>query len=352
MSNRNIIDAKIDDGEEILKLMEATSAKGAFELISTKRPNPYESFQRESKDVSIGLIKDKEGHIVVQFACVVREYYINGKVMKVGYVCNVRKKADYRGIIDWRRMSQYVKAKNCDLYLCSFLKSNEDALKLFAKKKRSCFPELFKVCNYRTYIINPKVVKVSNEVIGFRSITKNDLDNVKRFINKEAIKYNFTPVVNDIESEFFGLKLDDCYIIERNSEIVAFGALWEQTSYKQYVVTKYNGYMKVLKKLSKFSEWLGYISIPKEDIPLKFPTITLAFSKDNKEGYYKALIQGLAREVEKKYKMFVIGLNSEDTNINIFENMKHLSFDSELYFVKYDRDINSELVARMECGML
>lgn len=349
-----VVDAMAEDGLEMLELIEGKSSGGAFELVYTKRPDAYSSFKKESENVKIGLIKDSFGKIAVQFACVVRSFYINGEEKKVGYVCNVRRRDDYKGILNWKRMSDYVKDIGCDLYLCSFLSENKKSLEIFTRKKRSCFPDLFRVSDYTTFIINPKVIKVEKNIGNFRKATKEDLPKIHRFINDEGRKYNFAPVVNNIEKEFSDLTLDNCYLTERNGEILAFGALWNQTSYKQYIVKKYNGYMKYLKALSKLSELLGYIQVPKENETLKFPTLSLFYAKNNNRDYYKSFLYNISREVMKEYKFFVIGISGNNPNIDIFKRYKSLNFQSEIYFVKYENhiDIDDNGSVSLECGFL
>ncbi|MBC8060255.1 MAG: hypothetical protein H7Y18_06275 [Clostridiaceae bacterium] len=355
--NNKVISATTMDGEEMLKIIEAKSTKGNFQLIYTRRPNAYESYLRESDRVNIGLIKDKNGKIAMQTTCIGKDYYINGKKTTIGYVGGVRKREDYEGFFNWKDLSDFVKASNYDMYYCSFLTSNDSSIEIFTKKRKN-FPQLFPVDEYTTYIINPKVFnkekKPMNSKYNFRCIEEVDLERVYAFLNKEGSKYNFAPVVEDLEKQFTDLLLKDCFILEDEGEILAFGALWNQTGYKQYIVTKYTGFLKILSKFSRITEKLGYIAIPKENEIMDFPILSLFFSKDHNPDYYNCFLSKISEVIKENYKMFVIGINNKDPNNQVYKKLRSIKFKSNIYFVRYDKDITLDegKNIHIECGFL
>ena len=78
---------------------------------------------------------------------------------------------------------------------------------------------------------------------------------VYSFLKSEGQKYNFFPVIDDLES-FADLYIDNCYVLKSGKEIVGFTALWNQENYKQFVV-------KIL--IYKIIKWktLKYVQIGK-----------------------------------------------------------------------------------------
>jgi hypothetical protein len=352
---KNIIEsATSSDGKEMLELIESKATDGNFQLLYTRRPNAYESYLKGNQNTHIGIIRDDNGKIAMQTVCEVNDYYINGKKTTIGYVNGVRKREDYKGIINWKALSNYVKSANCDMYYCSFLIENESSMSLFTKKRKH-FPQLFPVCEYTTYIINPKVLIASKKSkYTFRPIKESDLEKVYTFLNKEGARYNFAPVIYDLEKQFADLLLKDCYILEDNGVILAFGALWNQTKYKQYIVTKYAGYMSILSKLSKVTEKFGFIPIPIKNEILDFPTLTLFMSKENNQEYYKCFLNEISRVIKEKYNMFVIGINSNHPNNEVYRKIRSLKFKSNIYFVRYDNEItlDNNKYIHMECGLL
>ena len=167
MKNK-ITQAKLVDGIEMLNLIESNSAKGNIELIYTRRPNAYLSYAKEG-EATIGLVKDDEGNILLQIACIVQSYYINGEIRRVAYVGGIRKKKDYKGILNWKDISDFVTQTKCDIFYCSFLDDNKAALDIFSKK-RKFIPEIFPVCQYITYIINPDAIKKPKDKTNLKDI--------------------------------------------------------------------------------------------------------------------------------------------------------------------------------------
>lgn len=347
------------DGKEMLEIIESIPAKGPFELIYTRRPNAYLSYKKEGDRVNVGLIKDSKGKIVLQGACVVNDYYINNKICSIGYVGGFRKRKDFKEKFNWLELAVGDNTSNkCDYYYCSILTMNKHAKDVFTKK-RNYMPNLEEMCDYMTYIINPKIILRKNWMPKkskyiFRKVNKGDLKEVYEFLNKEGSKYNFFPYIKDIEKEFFDLHISDCYIMLEDKKIVSFCALWNQTSYKQYIVTKYNKPLNVFSKLSKITELMGYIPFPKVGEVLNFPLLSFMLTKNNNIELYKEFLYSLAQEIRKKYDMFVIGINTSSIiNKQIYSKIRCLKFQSTLYFLNFsNKKLKHKNEFYIESGLL
>jgi hypothetical protein len=348
-----IEEAGLDDGIEMLEIIESESSSGSIELIYTRRPNAFESYKKESKESRIGIIRDKKGKIVFQAACIPGCYHVDGKSVLAGYVGGIRKRNDYNGVINWKDVVRFVEKQGSNIYLCSFLSGNEASEKMFIKK-RGFIPELVPLCNYTTYIINPKIFKENlPEGLTFRSIKKDDIDNVHEFLKREMMKYNFSPVINNI-ADFYGLNPDDCYVLEKRGEILAFGALWNQRGFKQYIVEGYSKTLKMIQKFSFISCILGYIEMPEEGKELDFPILSFFYSKDGNMEYYNLFLNQIAQAVRKKYKMFVIGICDDDPADSIYKKIRTINFKSKIYCADFTREFifDKKRPKRIECGML
>lgn len=350
-----VILATPEDGEEMLHLIEAQSAKGKFELLYTRRPNAFLSFLQENPQTRIGMIRNPADHkIAAQFIVSPGKYYLNGAPVKVGYVNGVRKAMGYRGALNWKGMSDFVKAMDCDLYTCSFLAENQDIMRMFTKK-RACFPKLFFLCDYTTYIINPRSIKPIDSATeyDFRRMEEKDGQRVLNFLAQEGSRYQLAPVVDAIE-DFYCLQKGDCYLLEKDGELKAFGALWNQSSYKQYIAIRYSGYMKVLSCFPQASALLGYVPIPPLGMPLNFPMLSLFYAKKNNPIYYRIFLSLIAGEIKKKYTMFLIGMTAEHPNKHIYQRIKSFHLQSAVYYVNYEQNIvfDKGRPIHLECGLL
>lgn len=341
------------DGAKLLAVMESGHSDGKFRMIATRRPNPVISYTRENPGARIGVIRDREQQIAAQFCVSPSEFYINGGIHSIGYVGGVRKNPDYAGILDWKAMADYVEAVGCELYTCSFLGDNEDARKIFSRTRRH-FPQLFPLTKYTTYMINPRAVPYRAAAeYEFRAMTEADKERVIAFVNREGARYQFAPVVHSF-SRFYGLNESDCYLMERDGEIIAFGALWNQSSYKQYIVTEYQGYMKWMERLSGLFEKLGYIPMPEKNKALDFPSLSFFYAKEGNKDFYEAFLAHICRVIRKDYKMFLIGMAHSHPNRSTIHKLKSIHFDSHLYYVRYDHDLvpDEGIPVHYECALL
>lgn len=347
------------DGKEMLEIIEALPSQGLFELLYTRRPDAYASYQKESDRVEVGVIRDEDGRIAMQGACVIRDYYLNGKEYSVGYLGGIRKRPDFKGNLNWMKMMLEAKAHvSCEMFYCSILADNGLVMKFFQRKRKN-FPQWEKVCDYTTYVINPRAIagkrwELAESNLTFRRASREDLPEIHEFLNREGSKHDFFPRVRQLEQDFHGLRAEDCFLLEKDHRIIAFTALWNQSSYRQYIVTKYNRPLNYMRRVNKLTQLLGYVPFPKENETLDFLQLALFLVEDDHIGIYKHFLYKIAREIKKQKNMTVIGIPKENpVKREVFDRIRALSFDSTLFFVNFSEEEifpNHDLIP--ECGLL
>ena len=347
------------DGKEMLEIIESLPAKGIFELLYTRRPDAYSSYKKESDRVEIGVIRDEDGRIAMQGACVIRDYYLSGAECSVGYLGGIRKRPDFKGNLNW--MAMMFKAKKhvaCDKFYCSILSDNDLVMKFFQRKRQN-IPQWEKLCDYTTYVINPKAVAgkrwgLADNDLVFRRASGDDLAGIHEFLDREGRKHDFFPKVGNLEQDFYGLRVEDCFMLERCHRIVAFAALWNQTGYRQYIVTKYNKPLNYMRRADKLTRFLGYVPFPKENEVLDFPQLSLFLVENDDIGTYKHFLHRISVEIKRDKDMMVIGLPNENrAKREVFDRIRALSFGSTLFFVDLSaKEIHPKRDLFFECGLL
>lgn len=173
--------------------------------------------------------------------------------------------------------------------------------------------------------------------------------------------FSVPQVVNNIENKskikfaiIAGIGTNAIITMIFKGVILAFGALWNQKDYKQYIVTRYSGYMKFFKSFSKITEIMGYIPIPKENEILNFPTLTMFFSKNNDTDYYNLFLYEIVKEIKVNYKMFIIGMSNSHPNDWIYKKVRCIKFKSNIYYANNNKDIilDYNKPVHIECGLL
>ena len=355
MSQQTVL-AELDEGKRILEILETSPAKGAIELLYTRRPNAYESYHKESNDVRVHVIKDEEA-IIATSAEIIRDVYINGEVKKTSYLCGLKKDPYYDGVVNFGKLFfKSLTREDIDCYFCSVVEDNKEARALFEKRRKRVM-NMDYLQTYTTYMFKPyfKFKVVENNFV-FKQVEKSEEEAVVKFLNEEGKNKNFFPVINSLE-QFTDLSANDFYILKKDDEIIACGALWNQKNYRQYIVKKYNGMMKLARFFNPLISKLGYMRLPKEDTPIDFPMLSFFISKDDNAEYYKIFLNYIVKEIKKKYDMFVIGNTENSFSNEIYKGLKSIKFNTKIYSIDFVfgkgkvQDIDENKLW-LECGLL
>ncbi len=333
MSQQTVL-AELDEGKRILEILETSPAKGAIELLYTRRPNAYESYHKESDDVRVHVIKDEES-IIATSAEVIRDVYINGIVKKASYLCGLKKDPHYNGVVNFGKLFfKSLTRKDVDCYFCSVVEDNKEARALFEKRRKRVM-NMDYLQNYTTYMFKPYFkFKADSSKFVFKQVQKDDEKLLLKFLNAEGKNKNFFPVFKSLD-QFTDLKANDFFVLKKDNEIIACGALWNQKNYRQYIVKKYNGLMKFVKILNPLIGKLGYIKLPKENEPINFPMLSFFIAKEDNEEYYKIFLNYIVKEIRKKYDMFVVGSTANSVSSEIYKRLKSIRFNTKIYSIDF-----------------
>ena len=343
------------DGKEILRILESSAAKGSIELIYTRRPDAYESYMKDTKDARVFISRDGE-RTIGTCAELIREVYIGGKICRAAYICGLKKDAEYAGGIGFGASAiKGLWQNNVDFYYCSVVAENTEAQRIFKKIRRLL--AMKPISGYKTYIVNPKVkIKAPKHSFTFRRATERDTEKLIDFLNTEGKKKDLFPVVKSLD-DYCNLHISDFYLLLDGESIVASAALWNQTEYKQYVVKRYGGLMKLARAFNPVLSALRYIRLPKENEPLDFPMLAFFLCKNDDADVCRIFLNEIKQEISKSYGMFVIGLPDSHFARPIMDKLPGISFKTELYEItfpwsgKEGKSIVPENI-NPECGLL
>ena len=343
------------DGKEILRILESSAAQGSIELIYTRRPDAYSSYMKESGESRVFVSKNGE-RTIGTCAELIREVYIGGEVCRSAYLCGLKKDAEYDGGIGFgARFIHDLWREDIDFYYCSVVADNTDARSMFEKSHRLL--SMSPILGYKTYIVNPKVkIKAPKHSFSFRRATESDTEKLLDFLNTEGRKKDMFPVVKSLD-DFRNLYISDFYLLLDGESIVATAAMWNQTEYKQYVVKRYGGLMRIARIFNPILSAMRYIKLPKENEPLNFPMLAFFLCKDDNTNTYRIFLDEIKREIAKNYSMFVIGLTDSHFAKPIMDKLPSISFKTEIYEIKFPWSEETYTVPDLksmylECGLL
>ncbi len=354
--SRTFCPAEPKDGERILEILESSPAKGSIELLYTRRPDAYLSYQMESDEAYVFVAKEQE-QIIGTVAELIHPMYLGGKAKKVAYICGLKKDVHYPGTVPWgKAFFQGLVKEDIDCYFCSVVHDNTAIRRLFEKKRRKT-ANAFPLQRYTTYMLAPCFhFKLKDNNYEFKRAEPADEQELLAFLNREGSKKDFFPVIDRID-RFTDLHIEDFYLLKRGTAILAAGALWDQSAYRQYIVKQYHGIMKLARCFNPLLRMLGYISLPGENEPIRFPMLSFFLSQNDNEEYYKAFLNHIVKEIKKKYPMFVIGTTASYFADSLYRKLKSIHFDTELYTIEFllgngNRQEIDQTRLWLECGLL
>ena len=317
------------DAEGILEILESDVAQGAIRILYTRRDNPLESYAKESEKSVVGVIRSN-GRVSATVTCIPRKVYLEEKSCMLSYVTGYKKRKDEKTVINWYdAFEKMYHATECDLYFCSVVTENENVLNML-HKKRKYMPYAIPIDTYYTYIFSPQAhVHGINRKLIFRQAVREDEEAMLCFYHTYGSHKNLFPVI-DSPDFITGLDISDYYILSDGAEILAVGALFDRSDCKQYLVKEYAGYMKLLRILNPLISLLGYVDIPKENVPFSFVFLSFFLAKDDSEIYYRTFLSHILKIAASKYSMVILGTNEHNPKKRILDSVHHISFSTQL----------------------
>jgi hypothetical protein len=357
-----------DDGQELLKILEDAPFKGNISLLYTRRPDAYRSFIHEAPRVDIVICRDQQQDKIVGFgACALRQLFVNGVPQTIGYLFGLRTRREYM-----RKFPLLHKAyamipmlhKDIDVpfYLTTILEENHYAQRLL-EKRRASMPAYLPYGTYTVYTVFQRIrPKPPNlHPWRFRQAWPNDVQRLVNFISKNGCTSQFYPALQeqDLRSGVLpGLSIETFYLlVDEQDDILAAGAVWDQASYKQYVLQGYDGIFRLIAPASRIFPFFGFPALPAPRSVLRFFTLSFWAVKHQDPDIFRRFLQAISHAVSD-YPFFLIGLHEQHPLRHIVEQRLHIRYASRLYLVSWDKEphilqsLEPDRTPYLECGML
>ena len=340
--------AEPSDAEQLLDIYECGDFKGDVSVLYTRRPDPIRSLMNEGEKAVIPIVRDLENGVIVGMgACIIRKAYINGEIKNTGYLGGLKGLPDYRKKVPAISLTySYLHDEtkdDVDLYYTTILKENTAVQKMLEKKRKN-MPEYRRIGEYTVYSFR---TGVKTRTKGW-TLEKGSMKELESLDLWNPEKYNFSPA----EAALHGLSDKDIYVLkDSEGKAEAACAIWNQQSWKQYIITGYGGIYKWLKKLPL--RLTGYPDLPKEGVPVNYASISLLAVRDGSPDAAELLIRKAA-EKAAGYDFLMIGLFENHPFRGVMEKMKCIKYQSILYTVHWE-DSGLELDGRpinLEVGLL
>lgn len=364
-SDKYIIEpARPEDGQELLRILEQMPFPGRVSLIYTRRPDAYRSFYKEGEEVRLFVCRDRRAERIAGLgATAIRDVYINGQPRRVAYLFGLKVDPEYQGRFPllpdcYAYLHEYLHKQNVELTFTTILSGNDNARQLL-EKKRPVMPAYVPFGRYETFALRNKPGSAGKSGRKIRTASKEDIPALVRFLNREAQKHNFFPVSRARDWTGIldnGLTINDVHIMEEGGEIIAAGAVWDQSGYKQYVVNGYRGGLKVLAALPWLTRLSGLPPLPAPGEMVRFYTLGRWAVRDNDPDVFDDFLDQVMHAAAD-YPLCLVGVHEGHPLRPCLQRRRHVRYDSEVYLVNWERQTNpvgdlKPLTVYLECGAL
>jgi hypothetical protein len=295
------------------------------------------------------MVDKESGRICGVGCCVIRNAWISGEVMRIGYLTGLKVHPDYRRRIPYIARAYdafYQETKGwVDLYYTTILEENAAARKMLEKRRKG-MPEYRAAGLYTVYCFGTG--KKHRRPAPDLKFEKGNMTGVKAFYEAQLQQANFAPAGTDLP----GIHDDDFYTLRDNSgQVLAACALWNQQAHKQYIITGYAGAYRILRHIPL--TFFGYPTLPRENIPANYASIALLCVKDHNPEWAAYLLGKVAEEAAP-YDFLMAGLFGSHPLKQAFQHIKHIKYQSILYTVHWEENgpVPDDRPVHLEVGLL
>ncbi len=356
--------ARPEDGQELLHILERIPYPGRISLIYTRRPDAYLSFYKEGEEVRLFVCRDlKAGRIAGLGATAIRDVFINGEPRRAAYLFGLKLAPEYRGrfvlLPDcYAHLKEYLQKKDVELTFTTILSGNGNARQLL-EKRRDVMPVYEPFGRYETYALRNQPVGKTGRGKKIRRANKEDIPSLVRFLNREAQKHNFFPVSRARDWAGIidnGLAITDAFLLEEAGEIVAAGAVWDQSGYKQYVVNGYSAGLNILAGAPWLAKLCGLPPLPRPGETVRYFTLSRWAVRDNDPELFDTFLDQVMTAA-RDYPVCLVGVHQGHPLRERLRRRKHIRYDSQVYLVNWEqqsqavRDLKP-MTVYLECGAL
>ena len=340
-----------EDAPGIQKVFDDGDFKGGISVKFSRSPDPYQSFQNDGAHIVLPVAKDLATNEVLGVGgCVIRREHINGVLQNAGYLTGLKiLQSHQRRLHCMKEAYQLIgeqTAKYNPFYYTTILKSNEVAIKLLEKRRKGMPPYVY-LGEYTVFCLGTGGKSGGKKY----SLERGHTEELSAFYKKHLPQYNLSPA----SERLYGLNDDDFYYLQSSDgEILAACAIWNQQSYKQYIISGYGGLYKALSHIP--TGLFGYPTLPKAGGSADYVSIAALIIPEENHDIAKSFLKLVLREA-KQYDFVMLGLFENHPLMSVAQSLKHIKYQSRLYAVNYaeNTDLSGDLDGKpimLEVGLL
>ncbi|MDH5656653.1 MAG: hypothetical protein OEZ34_12140 [Spirochaetia bacterium] len=352
-----------DDDSGILELLEEEVFPGNISLLYTRRDRPLFSLRKEGESVEILLIREtKSGELAAMACCSLNFVFDGGKVLQMGYLFGLRIRKKYRRHIHllpegYRFLFDRNRNSPPAFYLTTILEENLSARRVLEKKRKG-MPYYDFSGRYEVHAL----VTGKNYPSSYRleSANSQSMDALIEFYQDYGKEIPYFPVIqkkNLLVGVSFPALENFVVLKDKSGQILAAGAVWDQSAYKQYIIQSYGKLFRILRPISGIFPLFGYPPLPPQGSMLSFFTLSFYAVRDKNPEVFRIFLAEIQNQF-RRWAYFTVGIHENDPLKNTLVKFRGLVYKSRIYRVYESPELYEKTKTAgpdtfyLECGRL
>ncbi len=342
--------SKADD-PGIRRLLAANSVPGRIRVAFTREPNYFLGCGTMGRFCQVVVARHQPTGEVVGVGCrASRPVFVNGQVEEVGYLGQLRVDPRFRGRSLVSRGFRLVRDLHADGrvrgYITTITEENREARAILVERARRHFPIYRELDRFSVL----SVILGGRRSIGqarYRITQGAEVDpgRIVAFLRHYGAAKQFYPFYT--EEDFapqspttLGFCLEDLAVAYNNGDIVGTMGLWDQSGYKQIVVTAYTGTMRWIRTwYNLVARIKGTPLLSTAGEPMRVAYGCFVCIKENDPGVFESLLHHLCNEAARRgYSCLIVGLSTRDPLLSVARRRRHVAYQGRLYTVCWEEE--------------
>ena len=300
------------DDAAIRGLLQREPVPGRISLTYEREPDFAPGCRVTGDNCHVLLARDTASGQVVGVACrSERPVFVNGQEQRLGYLGQLRIDRRYRG--RWLVAQGFARLRELHVrepvaaYLAAIVDGSREATGVLVTKRRRHFPMFHPVSDYRTLALQVRGGGVGRSAsdVHVQPLSTGDLGHVAQFLTTHGVGRQFFPVWSEERLRELVTSLDlrvgDIRVATRDGRIAGVLGVWDQSAYKQFVVQRYHGWLRLAAPVYNVGAPLvGRRPLPAPGQRLRSAYLSLACVAGDDRGIFEALMANVYETAQRR----------------------------------------------------
>jgi hypothetical protein len=246
------------DDAELRRLLRESPMDGRIRVALEREPNSFLAGTIEGELHQVIVARDvSSGRVLGMGSRSVRQAFVNGQSVPVGYLSQLRIDPEQRGnprmlAGGFAKLRELHRDGAVPFYVTTIIEDNRPARRIL-EARLAGLPAYHPLERFSTLVLPVKKRRSRESPSAIERGVGGHVDEVVDCLRRNARRYQFAPswsaedLVSDERTR--GLGLGDFYTARRNGRIAGCLACWDQRSFKQAVVRGYDRWLGLLRPL-------------------------------------------------------------------------------------------------------